>query len=137
MRIYHIRPLIGGVLCLALAVVCLTLALGEGGVRYWIGLGLLCALGGVNFWFALSPKGLEEEMGIRVDERAAFIAAKSAHRAIQVVNSLILLSAVAAFAVYGLTRDGVWLAAGVTLCAVVTVLFFTLLACNFYYERKY
>ena len=138
MKIQHYRPFFTGLFCWALAVGAVLLTLLQGpSLRHLIGAAILAALGAVEFWFAFSRKSIEEEIGVKVDERALFIAVKSGHLTLRIVNGLLFAGAVLALAGYGFTRDEVWMAAALTLCAVVVVMFLVLLAVSRYYERKY
>ena len=138
MKIQHYRPFVTGLFCWALAAGAVLLSLVQGAsLRHLIGAAILAALGAVEFWFACSQKSMEEEMGVKVDERALFIAVKSGHLTLRIVNGLLFAGAVLALAGYGFTRDEVWMAAALTLCAVVVVMFLVLLAVSRYYERKY
>ena len=138
MKIQHYRPFFTGLFCWALGAAVIAAALFQGpSPRHLIGAAILAALGAVEFWFACSQKSMEEEMGVKVDERALFIAVKSGHLTLRIVNGLLFAGAVLALAGYGFTRDEVWMAAALTLCTVVVVMFLVLLAVSRYYERKY
>lgn len=138
MKIYHYRPFFTGLLCLALAVGCAALGAVYGlEARHIVGLLILLAMAGISFRFAFAPKGLVDEIQGEVDERALFIATKSGHRTIQIMNALSFTAAMLAFLAYGFTRWAVWMTVGVTLCGVLVMMFVVLLAVNCYYERKY
>ena len=102
-----------------------------------IGAAILAALGAVELWFAFSPKSVEEEMGVKVDERALFIATRSGHLTLKIMNGLLFAGAMLALVGYGFTKDALWMAVALTLCAVIIVTFLVLLAVNCYYEKKY
>ena len=138
MKIMHYRPFFTGLLCLVFAIACaLYGALNGFQVRHGVGLLLLLAMGGVNFWYSGSKDSLETEIRGAVDERTLFIATQSGHRAVQIMNGLIFSAAILAFLAYGFTRRDLWLAAGLTLCGVELAMFLVLLAVNCYYEKKY
>ena len=91
MKIKHVRPFATGLLCCVLTAGVLLLALVQGpSPRHLIGAAILAALGAVEFWFAFSKNSLDEEMGIKADERALFIATKSGHLALRILNGLLL-----------------------------------------------
>ena len=138
MKIRHYRPFCTGLLCLALCVGVLLLALTRGpSPRHLVGAVLLAALAGFNLWYACSEKSLELEIEGKPDERALFIATKSGHMALRILNGLLLAGAVLAVLGYGFTKDALWMAVALTLCGVVIAMFVILLAVNRYYEKKY
>ena len=138
MKIRHYRPLFTGLLCWVLCAGVLLLTLAQGpSLRHLIGAAILAALGAVEFWFAFSRKSIEEEMGVKTDERALFIATKSGHMALRILNGLLFAGAMLALVGYGFTKDALWMAVALTLCAVIIVTFLVLLAVNCYYEKKY
>ena len=124
MKIRHYRPFFTGLLCWVLAAGVVLLSLVQGvSVRHLIGAVILAAL--------------EEELGAKVDERALFIATRSGHLTVRILNGLLVAGAMLALLGYGVTRDALWMAVALTLCAVVVALFLILLAANCYYEKKY
>ena len=138
MKIKHIRPFFTGLLCWVLAAGAVLLSLIQGAsLRHLIGAAILAALGAVELWFAFSPKNIEEEIGIKADERALFIATKSGHMALRILNGLLFAGAMLALLGYGFTKDGLWMAVALTLCGVVIAMFLVLLAVNCWYEKKY
>ena len=138
MKIRHYRPFFTGLFCWALAVGAVLLTLLQGpSLRHLIGAAILAALGAVEFWFAFSRKSIEEEIGVKVDERALFIATQSGHATLRVLSGLLFAGAVLALVGYGFTKDALWMAVALTLCAVIIVTFLVLLAVNCYYEKKY
>ena len=138
MKIQHYRPFFVGLLCWALAagVVLLTLLQGPS-PRHLTGTVILAALGAVEFWFAFSRKSIEEEIQGAADERALFIATQSGHATLRVLSGLLFAGAMLALVGYGFTKDALWMAVALTLCAVIIVTFLVLLAVNCYYEKKY
>ena len=106
-------------------------------LRHLIGAAILAALGAVEFWFACSRKSIEEEIGVKVDERALFIATQSGHATLRVLSGLLFAGAMLALLGYGFTKDALWMAVALTLCGVVVAMFLVLLAANCYYEKKY
>ena len=138
MKIRHYRPFFTGLLCWVLAAGVVLLSLVQGvSVRHLIGAVILAALGAAELWFAFSQKSLEEELGAKVDERALFIATRSGHLTVRILNGLLVAGAMLALLGYGVTRDALWMAVALTLCAVVVALFLILLVANCYYEKKY
>lgn len=138
MKIKHYRPFFTGLLCLVLALGCaLSSVLHGPQPKQVVGLLLLVALGGVNFFFSVSKDSIQEELQGATDERARFIATQSGHKAVQIMNSILFAGSVLAFLAYGLTRQVCWMTVGTTLCAVVVVMFIVFLAANCYYEKKY
>ena len=138
MKIQHYRPFFTGLFCWALAVGVVLLTLLQGlSPRHLTGAAILAALGAVEFWFAFSRKSIEEEMGAKVDERALFIATQSGHATLRVLSGLLFAGAVLALVGYGFTKDALWMAVALTLCAVVILMFVILLAADRYYEKKY
>ncbi len=138
MKIRHYRPFFTGLLCWILTAGVVLLSLFQGpSLRHLAGAVILAVLGAAELWFAFSEKGLEEEMGIRTDERAQFIAVKSGHMTLGILNGLLFAGALLALLGYGLTKAAVWMAAALTLCGVIVAMFVVLLAVNCYYEKKY
>ena len=138
MKIRHYRPFFTGLFCWALAVGVVLLTLLQGpSPRHLTGTVILAALGAVEFWFAFSRKSVEEEIGVKVDERALFIATQSGHATLRVLSGLLFAGAMLALLGYGFTKDALWMAVALTLCAVIIVTFLVLLAVNCYYEKKY
>ena len=138
MKIRHYRPLFTGLLCWVLCAGVLLLTLAQGpSLRHAVGAVVVAALGAVEFWFACSRKSVEEEMGVKVDERALFIATRSGHLTLKIMNGLLFAGAMLALVGYGFTKDALWMAVALTLCAVIIVTFLVLLAVNCYYEKKY
>ena len=138
MKIKHVRPFATGLLCCVLTAGVLLLALVQGpSPRHLIGAAILAALGAVEFWFTFSKNSMDTEMGVRVDERALFIATQSGHATLRVLSGLLFAGAVLALVGYGFTKDALWMAVALTLCAVIIVTFLVLLAVNCYYEKKY
>ena len=138
MKIRHYRPFFTGLFCWALAVGVVLLTLLQGpSLRHAVGAVVVAALGAVEFWFAFSRKSVEEEIGVKVDERALFIATKSGHATLRVLSGLLFAGAMLALVGYGFTKDALWMAVALTLCAVIIVTFLVLLAVNCYYEKKY
>ena len=114
----------------------LTLAQGVS-LRHLIGAAILAALGAVELWLAFSPKNMEEEIGIKADERALFIATKSGHMTLRILSGLLFAGAMLALLGYGFTKEALWMAVALTLCGVVVAMFLVLLAVNRHYEKKY
>ena len=138
MKIQHVRPFFTGLLCWVLAAGVVLLSLVQGAsLRHLIGAAILAALGAVELWFAFSHKSIEEEMGVKADERTLFIATKSGHMALRILNGLLFAGAMLALLGYGFTKDALWMAVALTLCTVVVVMFAVLLAVNCYYEKKF
>ena len=138
MKIQHYRPFFTGLFCWALVAVVIAAALLQGpSLRHLTGAVILAALGAVEFWFACSRKSIEEELGAKVDERALFIATQSGHATLRVLSGLLFAGAMLALLGYGFTKDALWMAAALTLCAVVLLMFVILLAANRHYEKKY
>ena len=138
MKIKHVRPFATGLLCCVLTAGVLLLALVQGpSPRHLIGAAILAALGAVEFWFACSRKSIEAELGAKVDERALFIATQSGHATLRVLSGLLFAGVMLALLGYGFTKDALWMAVALTLCAVIIVTFLVLLAVNCYYEKKY
>ena len=138
MKIRHYRPFFTGLFCWALAVGVVLLTLLQGpSPRHLTGTVILAALGAVEFWFAFSKNSMDAEMGIKVDERALFIATQSGHTTLRVLNGLLFAGAMLALLGYGFTKDALWMAVALTLCGVVVAMFLVLLAANCYYEKKY
>ena len=138
MKIRHYRPFFTGLFCWALAVGVVLLTLLQGpSPRHLTGAVILAALGAGEFWFAFSRKSVEEEIGVKVDERALFIATQSGHATLRVLSGLLFAGAMLALLGYGFTKDALWMAVALTLCAVIIVTFLVLLAVNCYYEKKY
>ena len=138
MKIRHYRPFFTGLFCWALAVGVVLLTLLQGpSPRHLTGTVILAALGAVEVWFAFSRKSIEEEIGGKVDERALFIATQSGHVTLRVLSGLLFAGAMLALLGYGFTKDALWMAVALTLCAVIIVTFLVLLAVNCYYEKKY
>ena len=105
--------------------------------RHLAGAVILIVLGAVQLKFAFSQKDLEEELGIRTDERAQFIVMKSGHMTLKILNGLLLAGVFATLLGYALTETAVWLAAALTLWVVDLAILVVLLAVNCYYEKKY
>ena len=138
MKIQHYRPFFTGLLCWALAAAVIAAALFQGpSLRHAVGAVVVAALGALKFRFAFSQKSVEEEIGVKVDERALFIATKSGHATLRVLSGLLFAGAMLALLGYGFTKDALWMAVALTLCAVIIVTFLVLLAVNCYYEKKY
>ena len=138
MKIRHYRPFFTGLLCWVLAAGVLLLTLVQGvSLRHLIGAVILAALGAVEFWFAFSKNSMDAEMGVKVDERALFIATQSGYTTLRVLNGLLFAGAMLALLGYGFTKDALWMAVALTLCGVVVAMFLVLLAANCYYEKKY
>ena len=138
MKIRHYRPFFTGLFCWALAVGVVLLTLLQGpSPRHLTGTVILAALGAVELWFAFSHKSIEEEMGVKADERALFIATKSGHMTLRILNGLLFAGAMLALLGYGFTKDALLMAVALTLCTVVVVMFAVLLAVNCYYEKKF
>ena len=138
MKIRHHRPLFTGLLCWALTAGVVVFSLVRGAsLRHLIGAAILAALGAAELWLAFSRKSLEEEMGVKTDERALFIATQSGHTTLRIVNGLLFAGAMLALLGYGFTKDALWMAVALTLCGVVVAMFLVLLAANCYYEKKY
>ena len=138
MKIQHYRPFVTGLFCWALAAGAVLLSLVQGvSLRHLIGAAILAALGAVEFWFAFSKNSMDAEMGVKVDERALFIATQSGHTTLRVLNGLLFAGAMLALLGYGFTKDALWMAVALTLCGVVVAMFLVLLATNCYYEKKY
>ena len=138
MKIRHHRPFFTGLLCWALTAGVVVFSLVRGAsLRHLIGAAILAALGAAELYLAFSRKSLEEEMGVKTDERALFIATQSGHLTLRILNGLLFAGAVLSLLGYGFTRNALWLAVALTLCAVVILMFVILLAANRHYEKKY
>lgn len=138
MKIRQYRPFFLGLLYFVLAAGCAALALTHAAQpKYLAGALLLLTMGGVNLWFAVSKNGIEQEIGGAVDERALFIATKSGHATTRIMNTALFSGAMLAFMVYSFTKATVYMAVGLTLAAVLAVMFLALLGANLYYERRF
>ena len=106
MKIQHYRPFFTGLFCWALAVGVVLLTLLQGpSPRHLTGAAILAALGAVEFWFAFSKNSMDAEMGVKVDERALFIATQSGHATLRVLSGLLFAGAMLALVGYGFTKD--------------------------------
>ena len=138
MKIRHYRPFFTGLLCWLLAAGVILLSLVQGvSLRHLIDSVILSALGALEFWFAFSKNSLEEEIQGKADERTLFIATKSGHMTLRILNGMLFAGAMLALLGYGFTKDALWMAVALTLCGVVVAMFLVLLAVNCWYEKKY
>ena len=113
-------------LCLGLAGLCL--ALQAAGPRYLLSALLLLALAAVNGLRALARPGMLEEAARYADERDRLLALQASRTALRLLNGLLTAGCFAALVLYGALRRPELLAVGLTLCAVLVLLFVLLLA---------
>ena len=122
------------VLCLGLAGLCL--ALQAAGPRYLLSALLLLALAAVNGLRALARPGMLEEAARYADERDRFLVLQASRTALRLLNGLLTAGCFAALVLYGALRRPELLAVGLTLCAVLVLLFVLLLAAECWHERR-
>ena len=136
-RIKSRRQLAAGVIALVLALLCfVVMGLRSFQPRY-LAAGLLALVwSSVSLSLAFSQRGLAEELAAQTDERDVYLAIKSGHTALRILNGVLWGGCLGALVLYGGLKLPVLLHVGVTLCAVQVLLLCVTLGANLYWERR-
>ena len=131
MKIKSVRNLASGILLMFLAAACACKLLLDGfQLRFLLSISL------VNFYFAFTHRGIEEELSRYADERDRYLAIKSGHATVRIMNYLLLGGCWIALVLYGFTKSALALSVAATLCGVLIAMFIIMLGVNLYYERR-
>ena len=106
------------------------------GFRYLLTALLLLALAAVNGLRALARPGMLEVAARYADERDRFLVLQASRTALGLLNGLLTAGCFAALVLYGALRRPELLAVGLTLCAVLVLLFILVLAAECWHERR-
>ena len=123
--------------CLCLAGFCLAVQLAgrQAQPRYLTATLLLLALATANGLRAAARPGELEGAVQQTDERDHLLTLLASRTALGLLNALLTTGCLAALMLYGVFRRPELLAVGLTLCAVLVLLFFLILAASLYHER--
>ncbi len=129
--------------CLAIAIFMTVLAgaciiayvVSQEETRFLIGCVLAIVYAGINYYSALSKKGVIEELEADADERDVFLAMKASQTSMQILNYLLLAACVVSLVMYSVTQNIICIALALAFCAVLVIAFIVLLCVNGYYER--
>lgn len=137
MKIKNVRSLASGILLMLLAAACACRLLLTGfQLRVLLSALLAVSLSLVSFYLAFTHRGIEEELSRYTDERDRYLAVKSGHATVRIMNYLLLGGCWMALVLYGLTKSALALSVAVTLCGVLIAMFIIMLGVNLYYERR-
>lgn len=137
MKIYNKRGFFSGLICLTVGLAGLAiLPFKEFQLRLWLGVLFLLAMAAYQLPRSLSKTKSKEDMLAPGDERDRYLAMRSGHTTVTIMNHLLFAAVCGALILYGLLREPVLLAVGMTLWAVLLVMFFIMLGVNIYYERR-
>ena len=137
MKIKSVRNLASGILLMFLAAACACKLLLDGfQLRFLLSALLAVSISLVSFYFAFTHRGIEEELARYADERDRYLAIKSGHATVRIMNYLLLGGCWIALVLYGFTKSALALSVAATLCGVLIAMFIIMLGVNFYYERR-
>lgn len=134
-RIGNKRAFVTALVTTALAAACFAAAFAQRQLRFAIG-GLLLLVWSASAYYSAFHKDTLKNTDAQTDERDLYIAMKSSKSALQIVNSLLVAGGFVCIVLSAVWQSSVLLTVGATLCAVLILLFFILLVCNIYYEKK-
>lgn len=120
--------------CLGLAGVCLAVQSAGLRPRHLLAALLLLAMAAANGLRAAARTGLLEAAVRHTDERDRLLTLQASRSALGLLNLLLTAGCLAALVLYGAFRRPELLAVGLTLCAVLVLLFILLLAAECWYE---
>jgi cytosine/uracil/thiamine/allantoin permease len=75
------------------------------------------------------------EAGKLADERDIFIAMKSGHTTLRIINYLLLIVEILSLVLYGMTKIQTLMIVGATLCSVTVAILLVIILVNIYYEK--
>ena len=141
MKIKSVRNLASGILLMFLAAACACKLLLDGfQLRFLLSALLAVSISLVSFYFAFTHRGIEEELSRYADERDRYLAIKSGHATVRIMNYLLLGGCWIGLLLYGIcksfTKSALALSVAATLCGVLIAMFIIMLGVNFYYERR-
>lgn len=91
MKIKSVRNLASGILLMFLAAACACKLLLDGfQLRFLLSALLAVSISLVSFYFAFTHRGIEEELSRYADERDRYLAIKSGHATVRIMNYLLL-----------------------------------------------
>lgn len=134
-RICNKRAFVTALVTTVLAAACFAAAFVQRQLRFALG-GLLLLVWSASAFYSAFHKETLENTDVQADERDRYIAMKSSKGALQIVNGLLGTGGFVCIVLSSVLQNNILLAIGATLCAVLVVLFFILLACNIYYEKR-
>lgn len=131
------RHVVTGAITAILALLCLVLFPVTGfTVRFLISAVILLAWSAVNLSIAFTKKGILEELAGCADERDRYLAMRTSHRALQLLNHILCGACFVSLVLYGALRLSGCLVVAATLCGVLVLLFLLTLCVNVWEERR-
>lgn len=136
MKIKSRRNFIIAIISTILAVTCLAILFTAFEFRFVITSLFLFIYAIINFILAFSKRGILEEIGGVADERDKFIAMKSGHLTLKILNYVLSTACFISIVLYGAFKNTIFLSSAILLCSIIVLMFIIMLAVNIYYEKN-
>lgn len=135
-RIKNMKSFVTAIILLILGGVCFGIIVLRGMETRLLIAGIaLLAWSAVNFFFAFTKLSVEKQAEKVTDERDKYITMKSGRKALLITNYLISAACFINVFLFAIFKWGQLITVTITLCAVLFLMFFVMLACNIYYEK--
>ncbi|HHW58130.1 hypothetical protein V7D15_10990 [Thermoanaerobacter thermohydrosulfuricus] len=106
-------------------------------IKYLISIILAFGLVAINIFLATKNVGFKNISFENADERDLYIAMKSAQSTLKFINDICLVFVFSFLILYGVTNNFIFMVMGLTLFALIVIMFITLLITQSYYEKNY
>lgn len=135
-RIKNLRNFVTAIIVLILGIVCFVITAFRGmETRFLIAGIFLLAFSAVNFFSAFTQISIDKQAEKVTDERDKYIVMKSGRKALMITNYLVSAACFINVFLFAILKWEKLLTVTITLCAVLFVMLFVMLACNIYYEK--
>lgn len=135
-QIKNVRSFVTAIIVLILGIVCFGIIAFSGmETRFLIAGIFLLAWGAVNLFSAFTQTSIDKQAEKVTDERDNYIVMKSSRKALLITNYLISAACFINVFLFAIFEWELLLTVIITLCAVLFVMLFVMLACNIYYEK--
>lgn len=136
-RIKNVRSFVTAIIALILGGVCFGIIVFHGmEIGLLIAGIILLAWSAINFFSAFTGSSIDKQAEIVTDERDEYITLKSSKKALLITEYLIgAASFISVFLFYILKWEQL-ITVVITLCVVLALMFFVVIICNIYYEKR-
>ncbi len=136
-RIQNKRSFFTAVLTGILAVICLAVTIYQNQAGRFLLAGVIAlAWCAVSLYTAFARPDAAELATAAADERDRYIARKSSQAALRLFSYFLDGGCIICLCLYGIFKAPAFLTVAITLCALLVLLFFTVLLTNRYYEKR-
>lgn len=136
-RIKNLRSFITAITTLILGIICICIfVLHSMETKFLVAGIFLLVWSAISFLSAFTKGGIENQAEKITDERDKYIVMKSNRKALIITNYLIGAACFIGVVLYAALEWEILLSVIITLCVVLFIMFFVMLGCNIYYEKR-